>query len=92
VPQPLAVSARRRGSTVVVRWRVAFAGRHVTYVVLGSRSRSFKSPIAFNLVRGRRAGAFRARLTDARRVRFVRVVAVSPAGGREQKATVPVTG
>jgi hypothetical protein len=92
VPQPLALSARRRGSSVVVRWRVAFAGRHVRYFVLGSRARSFKAPIALEFVRGGRAGAFRTRLTNARRVRFVRVVAISSAGGPPRSATVPVTG
>jgi hypothetical protein len=91
VPRPLALTARRRGSAVVVRWRVTFAGRHVTYFVLGSRTRSFKSPVDVDFVRGGRAGAFRSRLANGRRVRFVRVVAVGAAGGR-QTATVPVTG
>jgi hypothetical protein len=70
---------------------VTFAGRHVTYFVLGSRTRSFKSPVDVDFVRGGRAGAFRSRLANGRRVRFVRVVAVGAAGGR-QTATVPVTG
>jgi hypothetical protein len=92
VPQPLGVSARRRGTSVVVSWRAAIAGRHVTYFVLGYRSRRARNPITLTTVRARRAGRFHARLPAARRVHYVTVVALSRAGGPERKASAPVPG
>jgi hypothetical protein len=88
VPVPLDVSARRRGGSVLVAWRVAFAGRHVVFIVAGRRARA-GDLLAFRTVRGGRAGRFHARLR-ARGIRWVRVIAQSRAGGPEHTVTARV--